>query len=33
MLSLKIEPPNEKQKLMLKATQKHIGFGGARGGG
>lgn len=28
-----LDPPNEKQKLMLKATTKHIGFGGARGGG
>ncbi len=25
--------PNEKQKLFLEATQRHIGFGGARGGG
>jgi len=30
---LKIDPPNEKQKLFLKASKKHIGFGGARGGG
>ena len=30
---LKIEPPNEKQKLMLEAKTKHVGFGGARGGG
>ena len=26
-------PPSEKQKLFLKADTKHIGFGGARGGG
>lgn len=29
MQMLTIEPPNDKQKLMLKATAKHIGFGGA----
>lgn len=28
-----LEAPNEKQKLFLKAKAKHIGFGGARGGG
>ena len=33
MKTLTILPPNEKQKLFLKATAKHIGFGGARGGG
>lgn len=33
MRALLIEQPNEKQKLFLKATTKHIGFGGARGGG
>lgn len=32
--NLIIDRPNEKQKLFLKAkTYKHIGFGGARGGG
>ena len=31
--TLVIEPPNEKQKRMLTATAKHVGFGGARGGG
>ena len=33
MKQLKIDPPNEKQKLFLTASCKHIGFGGARGGG
>ena len=33
MSTLVISPPNEKQKLFLKANTKHIGFGGARGGG
>jgi phage terminase large subunit len=28
-----IPPPSEKQKQFLKADTKHIGFGGARGGG
>ena len=31
--SLKIPPPSEKQKQFLTAKTKHIGFGGARGGG
>ena len=31
--NLIINRPNEKQKLFLKAKKKHIGFGGARGGG
>ena len=30
---LKIDPPNEKQIRMLRAATKHVGFGGARGGG
>jgi hypothetical protein len=30
---LTIPSPSEKQKLFLKADTKHIGFGGARGGG
>lgn len=30
---LRISEPSEKQKLFLKAKTKHIGFGGARGGG
>lgn len=30
---LQLDKPNEKQKLFLKAKKKHIGFGGARGGG
>lgn len=33
MKALVISPPSEKQKLFLKAVTKHIGFGGARGGG
>lgn len=33
MKTLKIDPPNEKQKLALLANTKHIGYGGARGGG
>lgn len=33
MTELRIDRPNAKQALMLSATTKHIGFGGARGGG
>lgn len=33
MRTLKIERPNDKQQLFLRATAKHVGFGGARGGG
>ena len=33
MVKLKISPPSEKQVLFLKARTKHVGFGGARGGG
>lgn len=33
MKILKIGQPNEKQELFLSASAKHIGFGGARGGG
>ena len=33
MAKLKISPPSEKQVQFLKAQTKHIGFGGARGGG
>ena len=33
MPTLTISPPSEKQKLFLKAKTKHVGFGGARGGG
>ena len=33
MPTLTISPPSEKQKLFLQADTKHIGFGGARGGG
>ena len=28
-----LQPPNEKQKQFLSAKTKHVGFGGARGGG
>lgn len=30
---LVLQMPNEKQRLFLRANTKHIGFGGARGGG
>ena len=30
---LNIPDPNEKQKLFLSAKVKHVGYGGARGGG
>ena len=33
MQQLKIPAPQEKQRLFLLAKKKHIGFGGARGGG
>ena len=33
MPTLKINPPSDKQKQFLTADTKHIGFGGARGGG
>ena len=33
MTTLRIDPPNEKQIRMLEAHTKHVGFGGARGGG
>ena len=33
MITIKIPEPNEKQKLFLAAKTKHVGFGGARGGG
>jgi len=33
MTTLRIDPPNEKQRQMLAARTKHVGFGGARGGG
>jgi phage terminase large subunit len=33
MTTLTISTPSEKQKLFLTARTKHIGFGGARGGG
>ncbi|MBR6413588.1 MAG: phage terminase large subunit [Oscillospiraceae bacterium] len=33
MTELRIAQPNDKQRKMLQAATKHIGFGGARGGG
>ncbi|MBR6377918.1 MAG: hypothetical protein IKS05_09190, partial [Oscillospiraceae bacterium] len=33
MIELQIARPNSKQEMMLKARTKHVGFGGARGGG
>ena len=33
MPELMIDRPNAKQRIMLEARTKHIGFGGARGGG
>ena len=33
VIALTLDAPSEKQKLFLKAKTKHIGFGGARGGG
>ena len=33
MKELIIDAPSEKQKLFLKASTKHVAFGGARGGG
>lgn len=32
-MEIKIPEPNEKQKLFLSAKKRHIGYGGARGGG
>lgn len=32
-MELAIQSPSEKQKAFLKAKTKHVGFGGARGGG
>lgn len=32
-ITLKIEPPNPKQVMFFEDRHKHIGFGGARGGG
>lgn len=29
MITLNISPPNNKQELALKATRKHVGYGGA----
>ena len=33
MIELRIDRPNAKQEQMLTARTKHVGFGGARGGG
>lgn len=32
-MEIRINKPSPKQELFLKATKKHVGFGGARGGG
>ena len=32
-MEIEIAEPSEKQKLFLRARNKHVGFGGARGGG
>ncbi|MBR3963871.1 MAG: phage terminase large subunit [Clostridia bacterium] len=32
-MKLHIMPPSDKQRLFLTASKKHVGFGGARGGG
>ena len=32
-MTLTIQAPNPKQARMLAARAKHVGFGGARGGG
>ena len=32
-VKLSIGKPNPKQELFLKETHRHVGFGGARGGG
>ena len=32
-MKLRIEAPNEKQKLFFAAREKYIAYGGARGGG
>lgn len=32
-MEIEIAEPSEKQKLFLRARKKHVGFGGARGGG
>ncbi len=33
MIDLYLGDPNEKQKLFLKDRHRHVGYGGARGGG
>ena len=33
MIKLAISEPSEKQKMFLRARAKHVGYGGARGGG
>ena len=33
MIEMRVDAPNAKQRLFLQARAKHIGFGGARGGG
>lgn len=33
MAQLKIEPPNERQKIFFEKTERYVAYGGARGGG
>lgn len=33
MITLKLPTPQEKQKQFMRATRKHVGYGGSRGGG
>ena len=33
MITLKIDRPNPKQDIFLRDRHKHVGYGGARGGG
>lgn len=33
MALLALGSPNEKQRIFLTDTHKHVGYGGARGGG
>lgn len=32
MSTLAIDSPNEKQRIFLSDTHRHVGYGGARGG-
>ena len=33
MAQLKIDPPNERQKVFFEKTERYVAYGGARGGG